>query len=107
MMEYLHPSSIPAIKSEMDLFSAPPTQTTIESSYKIAYRPTGSLDSGKTYEFSIPASDDFTDLAATMVYVKLKVTYDDGKHLEVTEDAYPIKILEKLYSIRLIFTLET
>ena len=34
-MEYLHASSTPALKSEMDLMSSPPTQTTIESSYEV------------------------------------------------------------------------
>ena len=78
MMEYLHHSSAPATKSELELFSVPPTQTAIESSYEVHYRPTSTLDSSKSYDFLVPASDDFTDLSSTHVYLKASVAKSEG-----------------------------
>lgn len=87
-MEYLHHNSIPATKTELELFSVPPTQTAIESYYDVEYRPTSTLDSSQTYDFNIPASDDYTDLAEIMVHVVGKVT-KMGKDLEASDPAYP------------------
>ena len=84
-MEYLHHSSLPATKSELELFSIPPTQTAIDSSYEVHYRPTSTLDSSKSYDFLVPPSDDFTDLSATYIYLRAKVLKSDGS------EASPIK----------------
>ncbi|XP_053202583.1 uncharacterized protein LOC128387418 [Panonychus citri] len=83
-MEYLHESSMPASKSELQVFSIPPTQTAIESSYEVEYRPSASLESNNFYEINIPASEDFTDLAATMLHIHLIVTSKDNKPLTET-----------------------
>ncbi|XP_053200849.1 uncharacterized protein F54H12.2-like [Panonychus citri] len=72
-MEYLHESSMPASKSELQVFSIPPTQTAIESSYEVEYRPNASLESSNFYEINVPASEDFTDLACTMLHIHLSV----------------------------------
>ena len=72
-MEYLHPASIPASKSELSLFSVPPTQVAIESTYDVEYRPAASLESSRVHEIDIPASEDFTDLSQTMLTVHLNV----------------------------------
>ncbi|XP_015795543.1 uncharacterized protein LOC107371909 [Tetranychus urticae] len=66
-MEYLHQSSFPATKSELEIFSVPPTQTAISHSYQVEYRPTSSIEKGDSFEILVPASDDFTDLQATMI----------------------------------------
>ena len=73
-MEYLHPLSAPATKSELELFRVPPTQTAIESKYEVEYRPTSSLESTKTLEFIIPPSDDFTDLSTFKIYAQVKIS---------------------------------
>ena len=72
-MEYLHHSSIPATKSELELFKIPPTQTAIEGNYEVEFRPSATLDSTRTYDFQIPSSEDFTDMAGTMIFVKCKL----------------------------------
>ncbi|XP_015788365.1 uncharacterized protein LOC107365393 [Tetranychus urticae] len=77
-MEYLHPASTPASKSELNLFTIPPTQVAIESTYETDYRPSQNLDNGKTFEINIPASEDFTDLSATMVHMKVYITNKDA-----------------------------
>ena len=82
MMDYLHHASIPATKSELELFHVPATQTAIESYYEVEYRPTSTLDNAKSFDINIPASDDFTDLCETMVYVKLNLQTSTGQEVD-------------------------
>lgn len=90
-MEYLHSSSVPVSKTELQVFHVPPTQTAIESSYEVEYRPTSSVDSGKSFEIQVQASDDFTDLQATMLHAYVSVTTKDGKALGASAKIKPIK----------------
>jgi hypothetical protein len=83
-MDYLHPFSVPATKSELEIFHVPPTQTVIDHTYEVEHRPTSTLDSTKTYDFNIPASEDFTDLSATVIYVKAKIVKEDGTNISTT-----------------------
>uniref|UniRef100_A0A158P4B6 Uncharacterized protein n=1 Tax=Tetranychus urticae TaxID=32264 RepID=A0A158P4B6_TETUR len=84
MMEYLHESSLPSSKSELQVFNIPPTQTAIESSYEVEYRPVSSLESSNFYEINVPSSEDFTDLASTMIHLTVSVT--TSTHLALTEE---------------------
>ena len=77
-MEYLHEASLPASKSELQIFSIPPTQTAIESSYEVEYRPSASLESSNSYEIHIPPSEDFTDLASTMLHLVVSIKTKDN-----------------------------
>ena len=99
-MDYLHHSSIPATKSELELFHIPPTQTAIESYYEVEYRPTSTLDNAKNFDISIPASDDFTDLSKTMVYVKLSLKTSDGGNIDATKvnicDGFATSLFEQI-----------
>lgn len=83
-MEYLHPSSTPASKSELLLFNVPPTQVAIDSKYDVEYRPAASLESSTVHEINIPASEDFTDLSQTMLTIHLDV--QDAAGAKVTGD---------------------
>ncbi|XP_053210233.1 uncharacterized protein F54H12.2-like [Panonychus citri] len=83
-MEYLHPSSLPANKSELDIFNVPPTQVAIDSVYETDYRPAASLESSRTYELIIPASEDFTDLSATMLHMNINILKGDSKVVNTT-----------------------
>lgn len=77
-MEYLHVSSTPASKSELSLFAVPPTQVAIDSTYEVEYRTSATLESSTVHEIVIPPSEDFTDLAASMVHVQLTLHSGDG-----------------------------
>jgi hypothetical protein len=80
-MSFIHHDSTNASKSELDLFVVPPTQTAVENSYVVKYKPISSLDSTKVLEFSIPASEDFIDLNDIYLHVRAKVTAGDGSNL--------------------------
>jgi hypothetical protein len=87
-MEYLHHKSIPATKNELELFSVPATQTVIDYYYEVGYRPSASLESSSTFDFDIPASDDYTDLAETMIHIVGTIQKGNAA-LATTDDAHP------------------
>jgi len=55
-MAFIHQSSCECIKSELDLFSVPPTQTSIESTTVTEYNPVSALAHGLPIEFNILGS---------------------------------------------------
>ncbi|XP_053204361.1 uncharacterized protein LOC128388915 [Panonychus citri] len=77
-------------KSELQIFSIPPTQTVIESSYEVEYRPNSSLDSSKCYEIVVPSSEDFTDMAASMLSLTIRVQTQNGSNIPETSKIMPV-----------------
>lgn len=76
-MAFLLIHSCECLKSELVLFDIPPTQTTIEDSHWVQYKPISSLADDSLIEFVIPVnSDEYIDLAHTMLslHVSLKCT---------------------------------
>ena len=81
-MSYVHPYSKRCEKSEIDLFSIPPTQLSLEKGRWIDYRPISSVtndDSAITYLIS--GTDEYIDLSKTILVVEGKVTAADGTPL--------------------------
>lgn len=79
-MAFLHSASGEALRSELDLWSLPPTQLSIEGGSFIPYKPIASLDQANTVEFCIPGSgSEYLDVAHLLLYVKVKIVNVDGK----------------------------
>ncbi|KAL6416888.1 hypothetical protein ACFW04_013111 [Cataglyphis niger] len=73
-MSFLHSHSSECLKSELDLFSLPPTQTSIESSQWIHYKPVTSLSDDSPIEFVIPGhGEEYLDLTYTMLSLRVRV----------------------------------
>lgn len=73
-MAFLHAHSCECLKSELELFSLPPTQTTIEGSNWVYYKPISSLTDDSPIEFVIPGQgDEYIDLAHTMLSLKVQI----------------------------------
>ena len=73
-MAFLHTHSNECMKSELDLFSLPPTQTSIESSYWCQYKPISSLTDDGPIEFVVPGNgDEYLDVAHTLLYVRVNL----------------------------------
>ena len=74
-MSYVHPNSKRCEKSEIDLFSVPPTQLSLEKGRWIDYRPLSSVtnDDG-AMTFLIAGTDEYIDLSRTILTVEGKVT---------------------------------
>ncbi|XP_064635795.1 uncharacterized protein F54H12.2-like [Lineus longissimus] len=78
-------------KSELELFSLPPTLTSIEKAQHVEYLPLGSLDDDTPIEFFISnRGDEYIDLAKTYLYLEVKVTKSDGTNLDENEKVGPV-----------------
>ena len=90
-MAFVHRQSCEGVKSELDIFSVPPTVTSIESGQWVEHQPTASLDSGGPIEFLLPGSGDaYMDLANTYLFVRAKVTKADGSNLDTDSAVGPV-----------------
>ncbi|XP_052746989.1 uncharacterized protein F54H12.2-like [Bicyclus anynana] len=90
-MAFLHHNSCECVKSELDLFALPSTQTSIESGQWIHYNPISSLTDDGPIEFLVPGNgDDYIDLSHTLLHIKAKVQNTDGTNIAPTANVAPI-----------------
>ena len=94
-MALIHEDSMEILKSELELFAVPPTQTSIEETRFVEYYPTTSLGHGPV-EFHIPPNDkEYLDLQNSFLYMKLRILDEDGEILKPTVSASDKSIPEK------------
>ena len=73
-MSYVHPYSKRCEKSEVDLFSVPPTQLSLEKGRWIDYRPLSTVENNDSrITFMIAGTDEYIDLSKTILVVEGKV----------------------------------
>ncbi|XP_043476692.1 uncharacterized protein F54H12.2-like [Leptopilina heterotoma] len=73
-MSFLHSHSCECLKSELDLFTLQPTQTAIESSQWVYYKPVSFLTDDSPIEFVVPGhGDEYIDLPHTMISLKVRL----------------------------------
>ena len=94
-MAFVHEQSCECTKSELDLFSVPPTQTSMEQGSWIEYHPLTTVA-----EFDVGVSgEDYIDFANTMLCVKAKITRADDTNLAVDSPIGPSNLfLHSLFS---------
>ena len=81
-MAYVHPYSKRCEKSEVDLFSIPPTQLSLEKGRWIEYRPLSSVDNNDSaITFVVAGTDEYLDLSKTILVVEGKVVPGTGGEL--------------------------
>jgi len=81
-MAFIHEQSCKCTKSELDLFSIPPTQTTMKQGTWVEYHPLTTVTDGSPIEFDISGTgENYIDFANTMLYVRAKVTQNNGDDL--------------------------
>ena len=99
-MAFIHENSCECAKSELDLFSVPPTQTSIESGIYVEYHPISSLTDGAPIEFDVTASgDDYMDLTNSFLHVRAKISRADGTDLAADDTVGPVNnFLHSLFS---------
>jgi len=99
-MPFVHEQSCECTKSELDLFSVPPTQTSMEQGSWIEYHPLTAVADASPIEFDVGASgENYIDFANTMLYVKAKITRADGNNLAADSPIGPSNLfLHSLFS---------
>jgi len=99
-MAFVHEDSCECVKTELDLFSIPPTQTSVENGNWIEYHPLTTVGDGSPIEFDIAGNgEDYIDLANTMLYVQAKITQQDGSDLGGDARVGPVNLfLHSLFS---------
>ena len=99
-MAFVHEQSCECLKSELDLFSVPPTQTSVENGNWIEYHPLTTVADDSPIEFEINGNgEDYIDLANTMLYVRAKITRVDGTNLQAADVVAPANLfLHSLFS---------
>jgi hypothetical protein len=88
------------LKSELDLFSVPPTQTSIESGTIAEYNPISSIVHGLPIEFSVTGGgNDYIDIANTQLFVSAKITRANGDNIDDTDQVGPVNLaIHSLFS---------
>ena len=98
----MHAASSECLRSELDLWVIPPTQTALESTHWVPHKPLTTLDSSSTVEFSIPGvGHEYIDPARTLLYVKAKIVKANGTDIVAADnsDAAPVNYaLHSLWS---------
>ena len=90
-MAFVHRQSCEGVKSELDLFAVPPTQTSIEEGGWIEHQPLTSLDSGGPIEFILPGTGDaYLDLANTYLLIRAKIVNGNGTDIVADTPVAPV-----------------
>lgn len=99
-MALSHPSSCECLDTGLDLFSVPPTQTSVEEGIHVEHFPLAALAEGSPIEFSISGSgDEYIDFHHTYLHVKVKVVQGDGTNLANGAPVAPVNYtLHSLFS---------
>ena len=99
-MEAMHKDSCACAKSELDLFSVPPTQVEMEKGFWEDIDPITSIAASDTIEFLCAANSGvYTDLASSNLHVKAKITAADGANLDADVQVGPVNLwLHALFS---------
>ena len=78
-MTIVPPQSWLCNKSELDLFTEPPTQMSVEHGCTMDYQPVSTLTDNEPFKFNIPGSgEDYIDLTNMFLHMDVKITAADG-----------------------------
>lgn len=99
-MTFLLKGSPECVKSELELFQMPSTQTVIQSGQWVEFHPLSNVFDGGPVEFHISGSgDEFIDLSQTQLHVQAKILKSDNKPLTEDDKIGPVNLfLHSLFS---------
>ena len=99
-MSFLLQNSPESAKSELELFSLPPTQTVIERGQWVEFHPLANVSDGGPLEFNISGSgEEYLDLSQTHLYIKAKILNNDGTVLKEKAKVGPVNLfLHSMFS---------
>ncbi|XP_015608278.1 uncharacterized protein F54H12.2-like [Cephus cinctus] len=99
-MAFLHAHSCEGMKSELEFFTLPPTQITIESVQWVHYTPISSLADDSPIKLFVPGNgDEYLDLAHTMLSLRVQLRFKDTLAPDVLSKAAPVNnLLHSLFN---------
>jgi hypothetical protein len=99
-MTFIHEGSCQCAKSELDLFSIPATQTSVESGTYVDYHPVSSITGGAPIEFDVNATgEEYLDMANSLLHIRAKIVKANGEDLEAASTVGPVSnFLHSLFS---------
>ena len=81
-------------KSELELFTVPPTNISMEKGSVIEHLPISSVTSSKgPIEFHVSSAEDYIDVGRTFLYLKVKVKKANGQNLADDAKVGPVNLL--------------
>jgi len=100
MGSLIHEKSCESVKSELDLSSVPPTQTSLEHGHYIDHRSQSSLMDGTPVEFCTSEEGNYyIDLANSFIFVRASVVTSNGEELAADAHVAPVNTwLHSLWS---------
>ena len=97
---YVHPATTRCDKGEVDLFSVPSTQLSLEKGRWIDYHAVSSVkeDDGPI-TFLVTGTEDYIDLSKTILQIDLKVTNENGTDLSGNKQSSVAPVNNLLHSL--------
>ena len=90
-MKLLHEQSSQCLRSELDLFSLPPTQTALDGSQWVEHTPVSTITSSSPIEFIVSGSGkDYMDLNNTLLEVKTCIETTNDSSVDAVVAVAPI-----------------
>ncbi|XP_046853033.1 uncharacterized protein F54H12.2-like [Xenia sp. Carnegie-2017] len=89
-MDFVHPKSAECTKTELDLFSVPPTQVSLEKGHWIDHQPVSSVSENGPITFLAPGTEDYVDMSKTILVARAKVTKADGGDIDDDTKVGPV-----------------
>lgn len=83
--------SVPGMRTNLDIFSLPPTDTSVVASNYISFNPTSDIkqEFGSVQFIIPPTSTQYIDLDTTMLYIQAKIVQTDGSALADSDIVCP------------------
>lgn len=99
-MSIIHQDSAECLKSELDLFTVPPTQASIDKGISVEYPTVNSLtDDGPLEFFCASSPGEYLDLAQTQLYIQVKIVKKENDAALTNEKVVPVNLfLHSMFS---------
>ncbi|GFX12398.1 uncharacterized protein TNCV_1035851 [Trichonephila clavipes] len=90
-MAFILKGSPECVKSELELFHLPATQTAKERGQWVEFHPLSNVFDGGPVEFHISGSgEEYLDLSQTQLFLKAKIVKSDGSPIEKAQRLVPL-----------------
>ncbi|XP_072021487.1 uncharacterized protein F54H12.2-like [Amphiura filiformis] len=98
-MAFVHDHSAECTSSQLDIFSLPPTQTSILQGHWVSHHPVTTIADNGPLEFVISGNEEYLSLSDSYLQISAKITGADGTDIEDASEVGPVNLfLHSLFS---------